>query len=1038
MNGGSIDLQGTNSIIGVRLGDPYSNNNYTFNMNNASINVHTEQVSGWSFPDTDTFGIFLDRGANVSVGNSSITASSTYNSYGIYVEGDREATITLSNNDAAVSEVTPVVKGNTYGIYRQAGTFNYYDGIIKGATQIYGGVSDRPESYELVYGTEGTLNTVVLRQTLLVLNTDTNEKYSSIQAAINACPNDSVCNLQLLYQAALSSQVTIPNTKNIVFDLNDLKITTSNSLNIVNNGEIKFTNGKLDSEGTQDFSGIIENNGILTIDDVVITDYDSTRSNLITNNSTGSVYIVSGTLKINGASDGGNRYTVQGTLIKNLGGYVEITNATMEARSVDNYGVTNGIYTGAVVPDDTQITTNYGSYNFNNNSMNFGWDYSEVAIPIDLSTYTGNVNVSFKANTTRTEYYMYAWITTTTTEPTSSVTPFASDETGQNYQATHDYSTQVAGGSTYYLHIKTRYYPSISSIIIEQNGEIVDLFKHGKTVIKNIDFKDYGNDAMVEVENGTLEIQGGTFYTAENGNSGIAVRSRGAGVINISSGTINNKNVGIILEGGSTLNATGGTISNDKGAFHGVRVYDSHVNANNLTITGNINNSNEQIAYIADGMADVNINNSTISINSTGTARGIHSEDYATVNVSNSTMTITGSNGSAGVYAKSANTYTIGNTTINSDGYGIFFEDHARGVINLSNSDGDDDQHVSTTLPFINSKREAIYGRDAKFNFYDGKLKGPVVYTYGINDVPEGYVINETIDGTYKVWTLVKSNIVLIVNNNTEYNTLQAAITACPNNTECTIKALDDFTIYRGATIPLNKEIVLDLNSKTVYSKDDKYITNNGLLTVKNGTMKVSVGINQHPIIENNNKLTLEGTSSFDSNDYIYSKLIVNNKNAELYVNGATLSNSEVEDSYHNAGVEGKTIYNNGGYVEINNATFNTTSKNPSVYLTSNPDIPTRHSGTFELKRINGSIENVGAGNYYIPIDLTAYSGTVNIDVDYSTLANANYKYYITDNNGLPTTLTTVDKTETEAKYNQHFDKDVQGGQVRVYLIEVK
>ena len=1034
MNGGSIDLSGGRSLFGVRLGDDYSNNSYTFNMNNSSIYVHTVETPGYNYGDTDTYGIYPEHGAIVNIGNSSVIAESANKSYGIMAPGDKAPTITLSNNDDAVSEVTPVISGNTYGIYRQAGVLNYYDGIIKGNTQIFGGVTDRPELYELVYGTDGTLNTVILKKTVLVLNTDTNTEYSSIQAAITACPDNSTCNLKLLYKAALPSQVTIPATKNIVFNLNNLKITTSNNLNFVNNGSIKFTSGTLDSEGTQDYSGIIENNGTLTIDGVTVTDYDSTRSNLITNNSTGKVYIVSGTFKNNGTSAWQNEYSVKGTLIKNLGGYVEITNATMEAKSNNSYGITNGIYTTAVLPEG--IVTNYGSYTTDYNQITVEYsNWTEIAIPVDLSSYTGNVNVGFKASPSGTNYSLKAWITTTSSEPASTETPVVNDSTDKNRTTTYSYSKPVTGGSKYYLHIRTINNVSINSITIEQNGDVVDLFKHGKVVINNIDYKDSGNDTMLLSENGIVEINGGTFTSTNDDNKGTGIKGKSGSTINITNGTINNRTYGIVLEGGSTLNTTGGTISVTKGTLYGVNASSGYVNANNLTINAASTAGYEQMGILSYNFSDVNVNYSTITIDNKGKTRGIYADNYSKVNVFNSTITVSGNSDTMGVYAQSSEPFTVGNSTITSNYHGIYSSDNARSIINISNNDGDDDSHVSTTTPLIEGKETALHGKDATFNFYDGKLKGTVVYTNGVNDVPEGYVVDKTTDGDYKVWTLTKSNIVLNVNNNTEYNNLQDAITACPDNTICTLKPLRDFYIYDDTSINDKKIIIFDLDTKTVYSKDDKYIVNNGNLTIKNGTMKNSVGINQHPIIDNNNTLVLENTATLDSDGFIYSRLITNNKKAKLYINGATLSNAEVQDSYHGTKVNGKSIYNNGGYIELNGAVFNTTSQNVSIYSTSDPDMPTKHSGNFTLKNTNGSIENTSGGNYYIPIDLTNYSGNVNITVNYSTSNNTTYKYYITTSNELPTTLTTVDHTENAIVNNKTFAKDVTGG--TIYYLHV-
>ena len=75
----------------------------------------------------------------------------------IYLSNLR-AILTVGNNEGAVSKETPVLKGAIYGIENNGGTFNFYDGIIQGATQaIYGEVTDMPESYKVVTESNDTI-----------------------------------------------------------------------------------------------------------------------------------------------------------------------------------------------------------------------------------------------------------------------------------------------------------------------------------------------------------------------------------------------------------------------------------------------------------------------------------------------------------------------------------------------------------------------------------------------------------------------------------------------------------------------------------------------------------------------------------------------------------------------------------------------------------------------------------------------------------------------------------------------------------------
>ena len=65
-----------------------------------------------------------------------------------------EGTVTLGTDDSSISTVSPELIGNVNGI-RSVGTFNYYDGIIKGGTSaIDGTVSNQPNNTQITNSTE--------------------------------------------------------------------------------------------------------------------------------------------------------------------------------------------------------------------------------------------------------------------------------------------------------------------------------------------------------------------------------------------------------------------------------------------------------------------------------------------------------------------------------------------------------------------------------------------------------------------------------------------------------------------------------------------------------------------------------------------------------------------------------------------------------------------------------------------------------------------------------------------------------------------
>ena len=68
-----------------------------------------------------------------------------------------EGTLTVGTNDGTINAQTPVIMGKTYGL-KNASTFNFYDGIIKGITgAISGTITNQETNSQIVNGTE-TIN----------------------------------------------------------------------------------------------------------------------------------------------------------------------------------------------------------------------------------------------------------------------------------------------------------------------------------------------------------------------------------------------------------------------------------------------------------------------------------------------------------------------------------------------------------------------------------------------------------------------------------------------------------------------------------------------------------------------------------------------------------------------------------------------------------------------------------------------------------------------------------------------------------------
>ena len=104
------------------------------------------------------------------------------------------------------------------------------------------------------------------------------------------------------------------------------------------------------------------------------------------------------------------------------------------------------------------------------------------------------------------------------------------------------------------------------------------------------------------------------------------------------------------------------------------------------------------------------------------------------------------------------------------------------------------------------------------------------------NELPEGYIWSKNENGTYSV---VKATGVAVIGGS-QYATLSDAISAAQNGQ--TITMIADAELTETLTIPAGKEVVLDLNGKTISytstTQNEAMITNKGTLTINDGVSR--------------------------------------------------------------------------------------------------------------------------------------------------------------------------------------------------------
>ena len=947
---------------------------------------------------------YVNASSELKVKNSRLTGIGN-NSYGIYAEGSSHPTVELSNNDGHatgfVSKTTPVIQGTTAGVYRDSGTFNFYDGIIKGTTEIIGGISDKPEEYVLVYGTEGDLNTVVLDKVELVENVDTGTRYSNIQTAINACPNDEVCNLKQLYHATLPSKITINENKIINYDLDQYKITITEGKYFENNGTLTLkssgTGGTLLAEAVENRDSIIINNNILNIEDGATIDIGTSKeSYAITNNNAGKVYVKGGTIKAEAAVV--SNTDIRGRGINNLGGYVEITGGTVSASGI------SAINNFVQLNEEWDINN---IYHFTEGAIrSWGGRAGNPTYPIDLTGYIGSVELTIDYDSGGSGYIIIdeseAWPSNTSVDArTFNVTEATSEG---------HVTKSFVGGKKYYMH----FYGDdlLITKLYATQGENTKYFIYNGTMdIKGGLITSKNSGTIIYNVNATLNMSGGEIKCTEANTYGI--NNGRNSVLNVSDGTFTDLSTALNWDSDSYGHITGGTINN-LGGGGGIHLENGIVDIENMkfNIGGSIGATYNSILTISD-----------CEITHTGTANTWTIFDVArsanvTIKNINATQSFTSTYWTASritginmgyVYNSIVNIENV-NFDFNSRyNYGIYLGDHRQtNQVNIKNStfvghvesgyDGgaygiyeelgspvsiklsNDDNEVSTTSPYLYGETAGIYkeyysANDSSLEFYDGKIEGKIVSNAAVTKVSEGYNLYYDKNGTDEYVILGHVNIVKNVGTGTEYDNLQSAVNNCPDNEVCNLQQLIKFYSVEGTTIPSKKNIVFDGDNKELYIVNNYNIKNYGTFKYINGNLNLASTILDISAFENHGTLYIdEGTSMYITR-FIDGRFIKNYQDGKLYIDCERLEQTDVyrDITYGYPNSAGRVVYNLGGYAELNGGQIK------SIYNS----ILNKNDYTTEDGTIRMSVNNYNVAHYDTELDLTNVSGTVSVYTEF-------------------------------------------------------
>ena len=132
-----------------------------------------------------------------------------------------KGTLTLGINEEGVypSQSNPELSGSTYGVQNSGGTFNFYDGILKGNTYATSGVvTETPEMFSVIYSADGTIGVLGIEATFEQVALVNGIYYDDLTSALAAATNINGT-IELCKDITTSTSLTIPAGSTITIDM---------------------------------------------------------------------------------------------------------------------------------------------------------------------------------------------------------------------------------------------------------------------------------------------------------------------------------------------------------------------------------------------------------------------------------------------------------------------------------------------------------------------------------------------------------------------------------------------------------------------------------------------------------------------------------------------------------------------------------------------------------------------------------------------------------------------------------------------------
>ena len=945
-----------------------------------------------------------------------------------------DATFTLGEDDRNVSILTPIIDAAEVGVKNNGGTFNYYDGILKGrstsdgTTVIEGeitnkAITDTPTAYDpsttLIEGEE-RFRTILARVSgveAVIGRT----RYTTLEEAIAAANNvkgtpETQVQIDIVTDINKSASVEVDNTKNIKLNLNGYTITNSVSDYVFkNSGKMEVVDNSTEEDIEIDMA-----DAVMSSDTQYGFDYDGTT--LKSNNQNINSSIADSYFEID-LRDRKVEYTVvvNAEVSSESGydkGYAAVTTSTDNASGSTKF--INNI-SGVVSATDYTTVLQPGSiyylhvgYSKDNSKGENADTFTINSIKVLAGEPLGNI-MSSTANVIKNNDGAKLTLTSGTI-----IQDYGGSSNSYKFGITNSGDLTVNGGNIKATKSYVALIGNIDNGTVEMNGGKITSTSSAYGIWHNNAQTVALNEGNIEFSSGTgiynnnigkIEMNGGSISCIS---SGTGIYNNNTGRVEVNGGDITGRHSGIYNNKAGTIKITEGnivsyvdtTIDNDNtGGI--VEIYGGTIKCNTdiresiysigtlKIFDGDIISSGKGVQCRQKGSIEMtggNITSSGTGIDNygTGTATikggnvasdsyGIYNENVGKIILSGGTVTT--SRGTYGILNSGNGSIEMTGGTINANTYSGICNSNAgtvivtNGTINSTISNGLENLKSGTIT--IGEKdgtvKETLMISAGDKGIYNKEINGTVYYYDGIIKGE-----NEAISG---VINAIEDNKDILLSNDETYEIARLGnnnkIAYVGENSTITYDSLESAIEACGVEgkITLLKNIVLATNQ-------EKSIPNNTKITLNLNGKEIKKHSLENLIINNGELKITDLSENADGKIWGYGKnIIINEEDKTLNIENGTIELKQ-ENSDSNNYIS--TITSNGT-MNIAGGNINTTTT--YSYAVNN-------SGNLEMT--GGSINTTGKYGYginNIDTGTTTFTSTGSI----TTNAERGYGIYNSD-----------------------------------------